>query len=235
MTVWNMDNLKNSALILGGERGSGKSELAVNLSVKIRSEKNQPVKLLDLDPIKPVFRSRDQRAKLEKAGVELISTPISTLDLPTISPEITGVLQSVKSRPPYFTIVDLAGEPEGARMLGAYRDYLKDNYDFFLVFNASRPFSQDFEETLNWAKGISEGVRLPFTGLVNNSHLLEHTVPETVSEGAKYAQALAKAFGIPLVFHAMKADLLECAPALEAPLFPLELKIRPPWEAYLPD
>ena len=235
MSIWNVDNLKQSVLILGGERGSGKSELAVNLAVKIRSELGKNIKLLDLDPIKPVFRSRDQKSQLEKAGVELISTPISSLDLPTISGEIAGVLQAVKNRPPYFTIVDLAGEPEGARMLGAYRDYLKDHYDFFLVYNGMRPFSQDFEDTRQWAKQISEAVRLSFTGLVNNSHLMQQTTPEIIIQGSQMAARLASAFGIPLVFHALKQDLLKCAPSPAEPLFPLELKIRPPWDSPLPD
>ena len=51
--------------VLLGAFGSGKSELALNMS--IAAAKKGPCTLVDLDVINPYFRSRERQDALEKA------------------------------------------------------------------------------------------------------------------------------------------------------------------------
>ena len=175
------------------------------------------------------FDEAEWRREVENQGIRLFATQISSLDLPAVSKEIAGVLRSAQEADSY-TVIDLAGEPEGARVLGSYRDHLPQAYEFFLIFNLNRPFSDDLPRVLQWSKAISDSVRSPFTGVVNNTHLMAETGIETIEEGAKTSRKLAQTLGIPLAFNMVKQDLLKPALSLREPVFPIKLFIKPPWD-----
>ena len=80
-------------------------------------------------------------------------------------------------------------------------------------------------------ESIRNELRLPVTGLVNNTHLLRETTPEILMEGYDKAQALSKEMGIPLLFTCYPAGVID-PKDLEgiAPLRALGLYMRP---AYL--
>ena len=231
MNIWSPDETGKRVYILGGERGTGKSELALNLALRFKEKYKIRIDLLDLDSQKAAFRSRDFQTGLKQIGINFLVTAVSSLDIPVISPEISGVLRENKTENSPLAVIDLAGEPEGARILGAYQDFLGKAYEFWLVFNASRPFAQDFKQLLRWSKEIEAAVRLPFTGLVNNSHLMGKTNKIDLIESAEKARQLAQALKIPLVFHAVSEEMLEKGVELSEPVFPLKLLVKPPWES----
>ncbi|MBO4411047.1 MAG: ATP-binding protein, partial [Lachnospiraceae bacterium] len=57
-----------------GHYGSGKSNLAVNYALRLKSA-GLRVALADMDIVNPYFRSADSRTELTEAGVRVIALP----------------------------------------------------------------------------------------------------------------------------------------------------------------
>ena len=59
--------------MITGHYGSGKTEYAVNLALRLAAEGKKTV-LADLDIVNPYFRSYEQTKRLEAAGIRVIVT-----------------------------------------------------------------------------------------------------------------------------------------------------------------
>ncbi|MCL5037766.1 MAG: hypothetical protein M1269_11715 [Chloroflexi bacterium] len=210
--------------IFTGNGGAGKSEASLNFAVLLKN--NLPVTFLDLDPVKPCFRSREAKKEIEGQGVKLVMTPVSSLDLPAVSPENAGLLKSRGKNP---LVVDLAGEESGIRILGGYRDFLSDAVIFWVI-NFSRPFSSE-DELLAWRHRAESASGLKFDGIVNNTHLMQNTTPDLITGSAERARRLADRAGLPLLFHGVSEKLLmNNKISLPEPVLPLKIYLCPPWE-----
>ncbi len=64
--------LHRRVTVFVGHFGSGKTEIALNGALDLAAT-GEPVTLVDLDVVKPYFRSRAARNLLEQAGVELVA------------------------------------------------------------------------------------------------------------------------------------------------------------------
>ena len=152
-----------------GHYGSGKTEFSLNYGVKL-AKLNKKVALVDLDVVNPYFRSREKKDFLEGLGIKFIGSGIDApaLDLPSISPEVVVPMQDTS----YQAIIDVGGDPAGARTLGRYQPYLLEgNYDMFLVLNANRPETQTLEKAMEYLKNIEDTARARVTGIVNNTQI----------------------------------------------------------------
>ncbi len=91
--------LKRINIFCGGF-GAGKTEVAVNFSLRMR-EQGRRVSIADLDIVNLYFRSREVRKELQSQGIEVIvpGGALANADLPIIVPEIKGAIegQSPKS------------------------------------------------------------------------------------------------------------------------------------------
>ena len=78
--------------ILSGHYGSGKTNIAVNLS-KTAKQYFSKVALADLDIVNPYFRSKDSEKDLEENGIRLICSAYanSNVDIPALPQEIYAV------------------------------------------------------------------------------------------------------------------------------------------------
>jgi hypothetical protein len=220
-------------IIVVGNYGSGKTEVAVNLALALAGQ-GATVQLADLDLVNPYFRSREARELLEAQGIRVVVPPcrLASSDLPIVVPEIRGML-----RPPSGTrtIFDVGGDDVGARVLGSLSPELDEGgYELWQVINAQRPFTDDVEGCLAMQHGIEQASRLRVTGLLVNSHLIDETTPETVLEGWRLAQELAQRSGLPIRAVAMLERLASAPPlieAIDAPVLPLRRTMVPPWLA----
>ena len=70
-----------------------------------------------------------------------------------------------------------------------------------MVVNAFRPFTSDAESIRQMAVELSEAARLPISGFINNSNLLEETTEEELAEGEKVLLEAQKLTGIPVVYQ----------------------------------
>src|SRR5699024_8257102 len=137
-----------------GHYGSGKTEFSVNYAVKLASL-NKKVALADLDVVNPYFRSREKTEFLKELGIKVIGSGVEApaVDIPSISPDVVTPMQDTS----YETIIDVGGDPAGARTLGRYEQYLVEgNYDMFFVLNANRPETQTVGKAMEYLRKIED-------------------------------------------------------------------------------
>ena len=216
-------------VILVGNFGSGKSEIAINLSLGLAA-RGHDVSLVDLDVVKPYFRCRAAREEVEARGVHLVVPGGDRFyaDLPIIVPEVKGVLSRVHAAGERV-VVDAGGDDTGARALGSLVDAIDpESSEMLFVVNTRRPFAEDQAALVRMVREIEAASRRPVTGLVANTHLIEETTPDVVREGIAAALALAAATGIPLRFCAILKRLAGTAAGVDVPVLPIERYLLPP-------
>ena len=212
--------------IVTGHYGTGKTEFSVNLALAL-AEEGERVSLADLDIVNPYFRSRECRPLLEAAGVRLISTSqaCSDADVPALPAELHAVLEDRSVR----GVLDVGGDPSGARVLARYRPrILKEDYQLLCIVNAARPEVRTAERSAEYLRAIEAVAGLRCTGLVNNTHLCGETAPEDIREGAALAEEVSQITGIPVVCHTAERRFQDRLRDL--PLFPMEIRMKKPWE-----
>ena len=181
-----------------GHYGSGKTNLAVNYALHLRS-KGLEVSLADLDIVNPYFRSKDSTEVLEAAGVKVIALPFanSSVDLPSLPSSAYSLVQD-RSR---YAVLDIGGDDRGAYALGRFVPYIleENDFDMLYVVNFYRPLTTTPEEAFGVMKEIEGACGLAFTGIVNNSNLGAETTIESIEATYGKVQELCKLTGLPLV------------------------------------
>ena len=212
--------------IITGHYGTGKTEFAVNLALALAAG-GERVMLADLDIVNPYFRSRECRPLLEAAGIRLISTSqaCSDADVPALPAELHAVLEDRTVR----GVLDIGGDPSGARVLARYRPKIRgEDYQLLYVVNAARPEVRTAESSAAYLRNIEAVTGLRCGGLVNNTHLCGETAPEDVREGAALAREVSRLTGVPVVCHAAEARFQDRLKDLDP--FPMEIRMKKPWE-----
>lgn len=209
-----------------GHFGSGKTEFAVNLALRLREEREQ-VALADLDVVDPYFRSRECAPLLREKGIRLISSANTCrdADLPSMPAEVNVLLDN-----PHLTgVLDIGGDPSGARVLARYRRRLAQSRAALLcVINQSRPLSDTADKCIDYIRRIEDACGMGVDALVNNTHCCHLTQVSDILSGAQMAREVSEKTGIPVLCH--------CAPramAAEVPLervFGMDLYMKKPWE-----
>ena len=214
--------------IITGHYGSGKTEYAVNLALHLAQEREN-VTLADLDIVNPYFRSYEQAKRLEDAGIRVIVTSCGGIaDIPAINPEVMSVFQQEK----WTGVLDIGGDPIGARVLARFAPQLKTSeFDLLFVLNANRPETKDVESALQYMQGIEAECRQKVTGIVNNTHLCGETTAEEILKGAKLAQELSERTSLPVIHHAVQRKFVEqVQDKLSEPVLPMNIYMKKPWE-----
>jgi hypothetical protein len=216
--------------IIGGAFGSGKTEFAIAYALKKAATTPIKTGLIDLDIVNPYFRSRDQTALLEKEGIMVISTPagLENADMPALSPRIYTFLQDRT----YQVVFDVGGDPAGARALGFYNSYFKNEaYDFWAVVNPYRPDTRNPEEAAQLIAGLETASRLQVTGLVANINLGRETTPEIWRARLPFINELAVKLKLPVLYHMVEKGFYQTNGKLagDTEFFPVELQMLPPW------
>ena len=214
--------------IITGHYGSGKTEYAVNLALHLAQEREN-VALADLDIVNPYFRSYEQAKRLEDAGIRVIVTSCGGIaDIPAINPEVMSVFQQEK----WTGVLDIGGDPIGARVLARFAPQLKtSDFDLLFVLNANRPETKDVESALQYMQGIEAECRQKVTGIVNNTHLCGETTAEEILKGAKLAHELSERTSLPVIHHAVQRKFVEqVQDKLSEPVLPMNIYMKKPWE-----
>ncbi len=214
--------------IITGHYGTGKTEFSVNLAMAMAAE-GQQVMMADLDIVNPYFRSRERRAMLEQAGIQLISSSqaCSDADVPSLPAELLAIFENRDIR----GILDIGGDPVGARVLARFRPkILQEDYQLIYVLNANRPEVREAENAIAYLRSIEAVTGLTCTGIVNNTHLCGETTEDQIRKGAVLADAVSKETGIPVLCHVAVEPLAEKLSDLPETVFPITVKMKKPWE-----
>ena len=218
----------NRIAIVCGHYGTGKTEFSVNFAMEL-AKAGQAAILADLDIVNPYFRSRERREQLQGAGIRVIcsSQACAGADVPALPAELLTVLEDRR----YRGILDVGGDPVGARVLARFQQKIaQEDYRLLFVLNANRPEVREVEQAEQYLRSIEAVTGLTCGGIVNNTHLCGETTAREIQKGAALAQALSERTGIPVVCHMAERRLAEEEGLSALPLFPIDIYMKKPWE-----
>ncbi|MFR4400791.1 MAG: ATP-binding protein [Peptococcus niger] len=225
-----MDKKQGEARIhlISGHYGSGKTEFALNYALYLR-RRYPKVAIVDLDIVNLYFRSREYEDMLNEHDIQLYGSSIkgTQVDIPALAANIQTPLQD----PACQVIVDLGGNPVGARVLGYYRDVLEGrNAELLFIVNRHRPETESLELTEVFMQDIARLARMPVSALVNTTHLLKETSVEDVLYGQELCEAIRDKYGIPIRYIACRSEICDKLPKdLDGEIFPLQIFMRADW------
>ncbi len=218
-------------VLVCGHYGVGKTNLSMNLIMDLASTGHQ-VTAIDLDIVNPYFRTTEQRALLEAAGVRLVAPQYAdagtSLDIPSLPGSIGPALEAATSEAP--VVVDVGGDDVGATALGRYASETSEaSLCSIGVLNRFRNLVQDPRDALQNLREIEAASRLRISSLVSNAHLKQATDERAVLEGYEYAREVADLAGLPLVAVAVPEWLKVSGIPAEL-LYPVRQYVKTPWE-----
>ena len=151
--------------IITGHYGSGKTNLAVNLALRL-ADAGEKVTIVDFDIVNPYFRTADFAKLFEERGVTLAASMYAntSLDIPAISFDMERMAYEDG-----YLIIDVGGDDAGAIGLGRYAEgfsaYVPDQLDMWYVVNRYRYLTEEPQETLELMYEIEAVSRMRHTGI----------------------------------------------------------------------
>lgn len=214
--------------IITGHYGSGKTEFSVNYSAKLTKHSSR-VALADLDIVNVYFRSREKTARLEKMGVEVISSSIAeeNCDMQAVSCRVLAPMMNKN----YDFVIDLGGSETGANILGRFQPHLKaEETDLFMVVNVFRPETGTLEGILKQKELLEKTAGMAITGYINNSNLIRQTTAGDIAYGETILQQVSSLTNIPIKYTALMTEQVQEMPEnTSGELFHMKYYMREIW------
>lgn len=217
--------LDKESQIFGGKIGSGKTEIAVNIAIKM-AEQNIPNVLFDLDIVKPYVRIRDIKDEISMYGIEIVSPPDITrkIDLPILPSHIISKLMGKDKQ----KILDIGGDPYGAGAIAQFKDLFPEgSYYFFFVVNTRRPETSNTKEIIEAMVQIQDASKLTINALVFNTHLRWETTGRVILNEYKIVKNVSEETKIPIYFACVDEEHQNLVKDLDVPILPLKLFVNP--------
>lgn len=220
-------------IILIGNMGSGKSEVGFNLALHYPTLYDRPVKLLDMDIIKPYIRLRDVADKAKEMNVDLLlpETRLLKADMPIVPVNMISYLQDES----FDMIMDVGGEDRGCVTIAQFQEFfLQTDLSVWLVVNPFRPFADHPRKILDMIATLQKSTKLLINGLVANPHLRFDTTLETIQKGIGIVQEASEMSHLPIefitVWHTLFNHEIETQYS-PIKVLPIRLFLTFPWEA----
>lgn len=166
--------------VLIGEAGSGKTEIAANIALWLAKNGKSPVRMIDMDQTKCLFRARDFSSILEAGQVHMAKNP-ELWDTPLMPEGVTAMLKDDD----ICCVFDAGGNAVGAAMLGQYAQLLAEKpTSYFYVINPCRAFSDGMEDIAESLRAILISARIPMEKpeFIANPYMGEFTTAELIVE-----------------------------------------------------
>ena len=219
---------KARILVLVGNYGSGKTEISLNLALKL-VRRGEKVTLVDLDIVNPYFRSSERTELLEKEGVKVYapSFAMSTVDVPSLPADIQAVFADKSRR----VIFDVGGDDTGAAALGQYKPYFdQDDVEVLFVVNAFRPLSGDADSVCDLMLRVAGRSRLSPTAVINNANVAWETEESDLVRGEELLHEVSTRMNLPIGYLCAKQDILDKLPDhLSGERIAIDILMRPEW------
>jgi len=216
-------------VIIVGNYGSGKTEVAINLAAE-RKRRGMTVRVADLDLVNFYFRTREARHYLAGLGIDLVLPPSRYVDadLPILSPAVAGMIR----QPSDMTLLDVGGDDAGATVLASLADAFQGRpRRMLVVVNPMRPHTSTVAGCLKIMGEIESASGMRIDGIVGNANLMEDTTPEIVRGGYAFVSDLAEETGLPVEFVTVAEHLRRDLDAggIRCPILPISRQLLPPW------
>ena len=196
-------------IILVGNYGSGKTEIAVNLAVNGANAGLRTL-VIDLDKVNDYFRMSDRVALLAENRVNLVSPTFAGRGITPSS--MSAAVASAFTDEWDLVVFDVGGDAAGALSLGRYHQDFED-YDgekqVYDIVNVFRPMSESPEKILKLRGEIEGFARQRVTGFVNNSNLLSFASADDLRRGYDVIRETSERSGIPVAHTTGRREYLE--------------------------
>lgn len=197
-------------IILIGNYGSGKTEIALNMAV-MAAAAGKRTQVIDLDRINDYFRMSDHVKLLEENNIHLVSpTFVGAGITQTNMPAAVG---SAFAQDWDLVIFDVGGDPAGALSLARYRmdfDTLEPGQlEVYDIINIRRPMSETPEKILKLKSEMEGFARQTVTGFINNSNLQAWASAADLRDGYPVVKTASELSGIPVVHTTGRKEFLD--------------------------
>lgn len=196
-------------IVLIGNYGSGKTELALNFAFK--AAETGRTELLDLDMVNTYFRLTERGKMVRQKEIRLVSpnyacSGIETLSLPA---EVASAFVL-----DWDTVVfDVGGDAVGSTALGRYHEDFMDiepeNLHVLNVINTRRPLAGTVEKVLHLQEEMQIHSRLKITGMINNTNLATMTGPADLRDGYEIIREVSEKSGIPVAYTTGRKEMMD--------------------------
>ena len=196
-------------IVLIGNYGSGKTELALNFAFQAANQ-GKKVELLDLDMVNTYFRLTDRSGLIKSKEIRLVSPNFVHSSVETLS--LPAEVASAFALDWDTVIFDVGGDPAGATALGRYREDFdalpEGSLTVLNVVNTRRPMAGTPERLIHLMEGMERHSRQKVTGFVNNTNLARMANAD-VRDGYEVVREASERSGVPVLYTTGRPDLLE--------------------------
>ena len=226
-------------IVLIGNYGSGKTEIAINLAVQSASAGKNTL-VIDLDKVNDYFRMSDRVDVLRENKVNLVSPTFAGQGVTPSN--MSAAVASAFAGDWDLCVFDVGGDSAGAMSLGRYhQDFAALDpvqLEVYDIINVFRPMSESPEKILKLKEEMEGFARLKVTGFVNNSNLLNFASADDIRQGYDVLKETSDISGIPVMHTTGRKCFLDefladgrDARYIGEPI-PLETYMHRSWEAF---
>ncbi len=187
-------------IILIGNYGSGKTEIALNMAVRAAAE-GKRTQVIDLDKINDYFRMSDHVKLLDEKQINLVSPTFAGAGLTQTN--MSAAVGSAFAQDWDLVVFDVGGDPAGAMSLARYHsDFAAlepGQLEVYDIINVRRPMSETPEKILKLKADMEGFARQTVTGFVHNSNLQAWASAQDLRDGYPVVRAASEMSGIPIV------------------------------------
>ena len=187
-------------IILIGNYGSGKTEIALNMAVRAAAE-GKRTQVIDLDKINDYFRMSDHVKLLDEKKINLVSPTVAGAGLTQTN--MSAAVGSAFAQDWDLVVFDVGGDPAGAMSLARYHsDFAAlepGQLEVYDIINVRRPMSETPEKILKLKADMEGFARQTVTGFVHNSNLQAWASAQDLRDGYPVVKAASEMSGIPIV------------------------------------
>lgn len=197
-------------VILIGNYGSGKTEIAMNMVVNA-AEEGLRTQVIDLDKVNDYFRLSDRVKLLEEKKINVVSPTYAGRGVTPVN--MSAAVASAFAGTWDLVVFDVGGDAAGAMSLGRYhQDFAAlepGSLEVYDIVNVFRPMSESPERVIKLKEEMEGFARLRVTGFVNNSNLLTLASADDLRRGYDVIRETSEMTGIPVRLTTARDEYLK--------------------------